>query len=1185
MTERTDAAATDPVLESWTEVLGERGARAAAEGLAFIPAGGNSLRAARLVGLLERRCGVTVPLPLLLTGDGTVTALREHVRGATAAAPAAVAADDPLAAAAPTSPMALEQRRLWLLQRLHPHSGAYNVVAPLRLTGELDLASLQRALNNVVERYDVLRARVVTDTEGEPYWEYANSGALPLEVCRADDLSQDVLDAFVGRIAVEPIPDTRAPLARAVLLRSSRGEEGLLVLVLNHLIADHASLALIMERLGEQYSAVCAGEDPGPAEPEPSYAAYARRSVRRLGGAQHQRDLAHWRERLGHLPVESPMPFRRRRPEAPAFRGAAIGRCLGPEDSARLDRLLRDSALTPMAFFLACIGTVVAAWTGYEEVVLGVPVSRRSSPAEHRLAGFLLDTLPIVLSVPPETDLACLASHAAERCLEAVGHSTPTFDEIVADLGVVSRPGRNPFFQIWVNDLTESPPAPSFAGLQADAHPQPLNAALFDLGWYLWHRDGSYEIQLVRDIALFDHDVAEALADQALAVARQALADPQRQIGALTLSPHHLPAHPAPAIAAGPPEAENTTALVQRILRTAEQRPDEVALAGPLGALSYEQLAEAVRTTVARLADARVPPGATVEIAAERGVGLPIGLLGTWAHGACPVLVDTALPEERRLTARAATGPVAVLDTRAAPDGTVRAPSLCAPGIGDSSIDRSADGRLSHCLLTSGSTGGPLVVQVPHGPLAHFADWYVERFALNSEDRFGLLAGPGHDPVLRDIVTPLLVGASLHIPSVGTFKDPARLATWIDDNRITVAHVTPQLLELLVAASRPYRHLRLVVSAGSVLTVGLARRVHQLTDAVLVNAYGTTETPQIVACEIVAGPGIPPPAELPEEAPLPVGRGVAGHQVLVMTPRGCPAAPGQRGEIVVSGSRLAAGYAQAPAEAAARFRADPTGPPGTRWFFTGDLGRLDVQGRLVVDGRADRQLSVDGFRVEPAEVERAALAHPQVAQAVVGLRRTPAGEVLALQVTSASGGQAVPAAIRAELAARLPRYAVPAVIEVVDRMGRTANHKPASAPAPATSLPGPVAHAGDSGPAPDPSDPRLGAFVAGLAAEVLGRTIDPEERFMDAGMTSLTMVRFHDRLIRALSLDLPVTALFTHVTLRSLTRFIASCGQGADGGAVVAGPARRLDTGPVTSAAESRRALRRTIQEITGHGH
>lgn len=1144
----------EAVARSWREVLGGAAEHSVDESAAgFISAGGNSLRAARLAGLIRRRWGVEVPLSLLLR-NATLAELQEYVYGTPRANDGAPRDHDSLMVAADTSPLAPEQRRIWLLGRLHSNSSAYNVIAAVRLRGNLDVPALKRAMRWLVGRHDVLRAHITRNDDGEPEWSYRRQGTLPVEIRRLPGpLAQDRVDEFVNERARTVIPDDSAPLARAALLCSAAADDACLVIVLNHLIADQTAADLLLAELAAGYSTERRGEQPD-LPPAPAYSGYARVAAGRTASPQHRADLEYWRTTLTGVPAELWLPFRRRRPSVPVFRGEASSRRLGQEVGDRLDLLLRDRGLTPMSFHLACVGAVLAAWSGQDDIVLGVPVSRRRSPLEQRLAGFLLDTLPLRLAVGTDVTLCDLAAQAQERYGDAVAHSTPTFDTIVRHLETPTRPDRNPLFQVWVNDLTQMMQVPEFAGLHAAPHQQSMTAALFDLGWYIWRDAEGYRIELVRDTELFTAEAADELLDQVHQVVMQAIDDPGRSLAALRLAgggPMGKLADPDPVGAevdgvpagAGAPRGDVGDEVLVRFNAVAEERGDATAVVAGDERLSYRDLRAHVRRTVAVLAENGVSPGTLVELRAQRSATYPGALLGAWAHGVCPVLLDAEAPPERlrayRRTVR--------------PGGVLILTDQCTPGTDPVEVERLPAAEhgwpsddLSHVLLTSGSAGRPLAVRVPRGPLENFLAWYEGRFTPRAADRFALLAGAGHDPVLRDILVPLLAGAELHVPPRDVFGDPVVLADWFGRSGITVAHVTPALLEILCAGqeqaaaggSRCWKTLRLVVSAGAPLTAGLARRFRGLSDAVLVNAYGTTETPQIAACQVVDESVLPgEPDEADQQAgsgePLPIGRGVAANQVLVLTPAGELAAPGQRGEIVVRSRHLATGYLDEVApDQAARFWTDPADGPGVRRFHTGDLGYFDLAGRIVVTGRADRQVSIDGFRLELGEVERAAVSHPRVRGAVAVLRSTPAGGTLTLQVSTDHRAPVTEESLRARLSAALPSYAVPAVIEFVDRVSLTENHKPR--PSGAVRRPPETVATGRAGPV------GLAALaaLAALAEQIVGRPLDPDANLFEAGMTSLLLVRFHERVLREQELDFPITVLFTCVSLRALAEYI-----------------------------------------------
>ncbi|HET8680536.1 MAG TPA: non-ribosomal peptide synthetase, partial [Micromonosporaceae bacterium] len=458
----------------------------------------------------------------------------------------------------------------------------------------------------------------------------------------------------------------------------------------------------------------------------------------------------------------------------------------------------------------------------------------------------------------------------------------------------------------------------------------------------------------------------------------------------------------------------------------------------------------------------------------------------------------------------------------------------------------------SHVLFTSGTTGRPAAVAVPPGALAGTLGWYVDTFLPSGRDRVALLAGLGHDPVLRDMLVPLMAGGTLVVPPDDVFASPERLSTFVREARVTILHATPALLGLLVAGgsgspAQPaagLADLRLVVCGGAPLTARLVRALRRLTPARVVNAYGTTETPQVASCQVAAGAGEPVPASVPDRATLPVGSGAGGAELVVVDAAGAPAGVGQLGEVVVCSPHLALGYAGDTGDAG-RFVPDPGGRPGYRAYRTGDLGRRDPWGGVHLDGRLDRQVLVDGFRVAPEQVEAAALGLPYVEDALVTLRPTPAGEVLALQVVAAAtAGQPSAGDVRARLRAVLPPYAVPADIRVVPRLGTDHNHKVAAAPDDLTSPP--RLSGGLGGSDGDGAPDTVVAELSRLVREVIGRDLPQHENFLDGGLSSVGLVRLHALLSQRLAVDLPVTALFAHPNLAALARFLAHRGAGED---------------------------------------
>jgi hypothetical protein len=350
-----------------------------------------------------------------------------------------------------------------------------------------------------------------------------------------------------------------------------------------------------------------------------------------------------------------------------------------------------------------------------------------------------------------------------------------------------------------------------------------------------------------------------------------------------------------------------------------------------------------------------------------------------------------------------------------------------------------------------------------------------------------------------------------------------------------------------------------------------------VTPARLVNAYGTTETPQIASCHQVAGHGEPVPDGWPDSASLPVGSGAGAARLTITQPRGdgTPLPVGQLGEVVIGSPYLAAGYL------------DGSGRSGGfdlagGLYRTGDRGRLDPSGAVVLDGRLDRQFSIEGHRLDPEQVERAALRHPGVRRALAQLRPTAAGDVLRLSVIPAAGA-AVPstAELRAHLRQQLPRYAVPTEIHPVSEFVLNRNHKVVQAP-------DPVAEDSTATSARDgSSEQRTGTTpdqLARLVAEIVGVELPVAENFFDAGLNSMAVVRIHAVLSELLGNEFPVTAMFEHPNLTALARFLQTRASGVPGPRPNRVPDLPAGSQP-QDRARQRRQLRQQIRQDSGGSH
>lgn len=458
---------------------------------------------------------------------------------------------------------------------------------------------------------------------------------------------------------------------------------------------------------------------------------------------------------------------------------------------------------------------------------------------------------------------------------------------------------------------------------------------------------------------------------------------------------------------------------------TIEHDPRRVAVRTVDGALTAADLGDRVRDSAVRWTRLGAVPGDVVLVVGARSVEQPITLLGAWVAGLIPVLVDD-LPARRleRLAREAEARWVVHVATDERNEREVAA--------------RSVPADASHVLFTSGTTGGPAGVVVGPEAIEAALRWFVASLAPGPHDRVAMLGGLGHDPLLREILLPLLGHGELIVPSEAATRDPRELVAVLRDGAVTILNATPSLIEFglgHVSGDIALPSLRMVLLGGEAPTARSVQLLRSTGSARILNVYGTTETPQVAAAADIGEGG---------SGYARVGTGVGGYQLLLGTQTSARFRElTQCGddEIVVRAPHLARGYLVPSGRP--RFVEDPLGEPGWRAYLTGDRGALGKNGDITVAGRIDREIGLHGHRIHPSEVEAAAVEIEGVNAARCRLvEDCELGPVLALCVLTDHETSLKPRTIRAGLRQLLPGWAVPSRIEIEDGADvLTANNK------------------------------------------------------------------------------------------------------------------------------------------------
>lgn len=472
-----------------------------------------------------------------------------------------------------------------------------------------------------------------------------------------------------------------------------------------------------------------------------------------------------------------------------------------------------------------------------------------------------------------------------------------------------------------------------------------------------------------------------------------------------------------------------------RVAAQAAARPDAPAVVCAVGALNYRALDEHANRLAHHLVSLGTGPESLVAVHLPRSLDSVVAMLAVLKAGGAYLPLDPAQPGARTARILADAAPdVLVTDAPGDTPGPVGttlhlthdAPAIAAhPEVTAPEVPVHPD-NLAYVIHTSGSTGAPKGVMVPHAGLANLVEWHVDRYGVGSGDRTSHLAALGFDATVWEVWPTLASGATLHLPSEVGRTQPEQLLRWLTAEGITVAFLPTPLAAEVLRLPGP-SSLRTLLTGGDVLTVAPAPGAAYE----LVNHYGPTEATVVAtAATVPAGtPGVPP-----------IGKPIRGVRVRLLDDDARPVPDNAEGELCISGSGLARGYLGSPRLTAERFTPDPTGPAGGRVYRTGDLATQLSDGTVHFHGRLDDQVQLRGFRVEPAEVAAALSEHPDVVNAAVAVRSgLLIGYVVPRSGRDDSGD--LPEAVRAHAAVLLPQHMVPARVMLLEEIPVTLHGK------------------------------------------------------------------------------------------------------------------------------------------------
>ena len=919
------------------------------------------------------------------------------------------------------APLSFDQERLWFLYQLDPKSSAYNIDTAVRMKGPLDVAVLAAALNEIVRRHEAWRT-VFPAVDGRPVQVALPGVTLRLPLVDLRELPEALREAVAREIAIEegrqPFALERESLARACLVRLA-DDEHLCLLTVHHIVSDWLSFQIAWQELAALYPAFSEGRPSPLPEPPIQYADFAIWQRSWLQGETLERQLEFWVKELQGFPHELELPTDHPRPPVQTTRGAKATVALPPGIAEPFRALARREGVTPFMAALAVLNAVLFRWSGQERILVGSPNANRNRQELQGLLGFFLTQTVFATDLEGDPTFRELLKRERRTALDAYAHQELPFGKLVEALRPERDPSRAPLVQVSFQVLAAEHTVLELPTLRISEVLLDEVTSTYDLNVTLW--DGSHGLDgwFEYNLDLFDPPTLARMTEAFERVAEQVGRDPDVRLSELAVMREGTRQQLLLEWGTSPALATPEESLVGLFEARAAETPGAVAVVSPGESLTYEELRARALRLAHHLREMGVGPDVLVGLCVERSPEMVVGILGILAAGGAYVPLDPSYPRER-LAFLAEDAGIEVLLTRGELEpGAFAGEPAASPLPEIPEIPES----LAYVIYTSGTTGRPKGVMVSRRGLSSYLGWALRAYPAG---RGSLLhSSISFDLTVTSLFVPLLRGERVVlVPEAESIEGLA--SALAAEEGLSFVKLTPSharaLGQRLAAGDLAGRTRALILGGEALKGEDLAPWREAAPETLIFNEYGPTET--VVGCSLYGAP-----AGALAAGPVPIGRPAAGARLQVLDRALEPVPPGASGELYIGGPGVARGYLARPQVTAERFLPDPFGGRGDRMYRTGDLARFRADGTLEFLGRADDQVKVRGYRIEPGEIEAVLAEHPAVREAAVLVREVgEGGRQLVAWVVPEPGESPGEETLRGFLAGRLPVYMVPTAI-------------------------------------------------------------------------------------------------------------------------------------------------------------
>ncbi|MEM9271366.1 MAG: amino acid adenylation domain-containing protein [Cyanobacteria bacterium P01_F01_bin.143] len=1086
-------------------------------------------------------------------------------------------------------PLAQNQKSLWFLWQLAPHSSAYNAAITIRICSPTDVSIWHQVFQAIVDRHPILRS-TFCQTETEAIQRVHQKQEVNFRTIDASNWSEDELKQQVIEAYQQPFDLEKGPVMRVECFTHSE-KDYVFLLTIHDIAWDGWSLDLILNELAQLYQVKKNNADIKLLPLTSSYRDYVYWQQQMLSSAPGEKLWSYWQQELaGELPALN-LPTDRPRPPLQTYNGASHNFALSENITQKIKELAQQEGVTVYTILLAALQVLLYRYTGQEDILVGSPTRGRSKAEFTPLVGYFVN--PVVLRGNLDKNLTFkdFLAQLWQKVLAALAHQDYPFALLVEKLQPHRDPSRSPIFQVFfilqklqksqqITDLFAPSATKSqvnWGGLILEPFEIPQQEGQFDVILEMIESSSSLIGSFRYNTDLFNEETITRMAGHFQKLLEEIIANPQQRVSEFPL----LTEREQEQILG---EWNNSTyreysankCLQQLFEEQVARTPTVIAVEFAGQKITYQQLNQRANQLAHYLQSLGVKPEVLVGICVERSLEMMVGLWGILKAGGAYVPLDPTYPQER-LAYMLEDSSVSVLLTQ----DSLRASlpehqsklvcldtdwDLIAIASKENPLTELQPENLAYVIYTSGSTGKPKGVQICHRSVVNFLESMRVNPGLTDADTLNAITTISFDIAALELYLPLIVGAKVIIVPREIATDGEKLLQQLQNSGATVMQGTPATWQMLLTSGWSKEYPLKVFCGGEALSTQLSNQIVE-TGSQLWNLYGPTEATIWSAIYPVNQQDKTDKTDKTNRGNELIGSPISNTQIYILDNNLQPVPMGVPGELHIGGVGLARGYLNRPQLTQEKFIANPfsvnsyqltvnssaPSAPSARLYKTGDLARylpaLTLKGTpsdkdtaapsgrasqahngtIEFLGRIDHQVKIRGFRIELGEIESVLHNHPEVEQAVVIVREdTPGNKQLVAYLVTKSDSLTNDQ-VSIFLQRQLPNYLVPAAIVILATMPLTPNGK-----IDRKALPKLDRELTQQQEFVCPTTPTQ-ETIATIFASVLGiEKVSIHGNFFELGGHSLLATQAISRLRQALNRELPLRIMFEYPTVAQL---------------------------------------------------